>query len=372
MPPSRLWVCGACDLVGARPGDTVTYQLLHDGVLREFELFAPTGWPYWLQQAHAQDGREGLPLVVALHGGGETPQTFGAHWPFFRLLDPTCADHLPGWEDKFYVLYPFGSSSSPRTACAPPGAADGEPLRGWNTGFSGDIMPARDDVSFVVAAIGAAETMLQAELDRLGIVLPAVDEDRRFAFGYSMGGMMAYRLAHEVPDLLAALWVMAGTIGGRAHDGLTDLVVNAPTGRGVSLFVHHGGSDIVVPPGGGIGGSPDPILSVASLARYAALPAADAAAYATSVLPVEEAVRIVVEHDGLPSTPVLTVLAASLGPLPASSHRIYTAGALGDNPTVSVYRDPSMAHTGFATSSNRYFLPADVWDFFRRHPRPTA
>ena len=51
----------------------MTFQLVHDDQLREFEFFAPKGWPYWVEQAHEQDGRRGLPLVIALHGGAQDP-----------------------------------------------------------------------------------------------------------------------------------------------------------------------------------------------------------------------------------------------------------------------------------------------------------
>lgn len=226
----------------------MTYQIVHDGLVREFELFAPPAWPYWLEQAHAIDGRRGLPLVIAMHGGGQEPAVFGAQWPFFTLLDPTCPNHLPAAEDKFFVLYPFGSSSSPKGTCDEPG--NGSPLRGWNIGFSGQVVPAQDDASFIVSAVEAVEAMLQPELDRLGVALPAIDEHRRYAFGYSMGGMMAYRIAHDVPDYIAALWVMAGAHDGRAHHGLTTTVANTPRGTmRVSLFAHHGNADDVVPPG---------------------------------------------------------------------------------------------------------------------------
>jgi hypothetical protein len=39
------------------------------------------------------------------------------------------------------------------------------------------------------------------------------------------------------------------------------------------------------------------------------------------------------------------------------------------NPEVTVYRDPLMDHTGFTSSPNQYHFAADVWDWFKLHPR---
>src|SRR3546814_3478331 len=65
-----------------------------------------------------------------------------------------------------------------------------------------------------------------------------------------MGGMLAYRLVAEMPNIWGALWVMAAAFGGRSHDGLTPTVTHPPQGHSsVSLFAHHGDLDTVVPPG---------------------------------------------------------------------------------------------------------------------------
>lgn len=351
----------------------MTFQIVHDGLVREFELFAPEGWQYWLEQVHAIDGRRGLPLVIAMHGGGQDPTVFGLQWPFFTLLDPTCPNYLPAADDKFFVLYPFGSSSSPKGTCAEPG--NGSPLRGWNIGFNGDVVPSQDDSSFIISAVDAVQFMLQTELDRLGVALPAVDQHRRYAFGYSMGAMMAHRIAHDVPDYLAALWVMAGAHGGRAHHGLTTTVANTPRGTmSVSLFAHHGDADDVVPPGS-LDDHAELVLSDASLRRYeaAGLPTADAEAYAGSVLPLEATVQEFVEHNDLAPTPAeVAIKLPSLDPTDGSVRRTYRGDDQREpaNPEVIVYRDPAMGHEGFSIDPDRYVFPATVWDFFKHHPRP--
>jgi poly(3-hydroxybutyrate) depolymerase len=214
------------------------YQLIHDGLLREFRLFVPIGWPYWVERVFAESGRNGLPLVIALHGGGQDPENFSDDWPFHTLIN---SPDNANWEDRFFVLYPHGFAAT---------TLAGQPLRGWNAGFTGDIPPAQNDVAFIQEAVGAVENLLRAELEAARIRRAPIDVHRRYAFGYSQGGLMAYKLAHDRPDVLAALWVMSAAFGGRNHEGLTPTITNDPQGSStLSLFAHHGDPDAVVPPG---------------------------------------------------------------------------------------------------------------------------
>lgn len=160
------------------------YQLVLDGVVREFEFYPPNGWPCWVERAHAKDGREGPPLVIAMHGGGQTPANFAIDWPFPLLFNS--ADNA-NWEDRCFVFYPYGFAYMPK--------ADGEPRRGWNVGFTGTYLATQNDVAFIRAMLDAVETMLQKEFRAVGSPRRTIDRHRRFLFGYSMGGMMAYRLA---------------------------------------------------------------------------------------------------------------------------------------------------------------------------------
>jgi poly(3-hydroxybutyrate) depolymerase len=337
------------------------YQLVHDGVVREFELFTPIGWQYWVERAFAEDGRNGLPLLIALHGGGQLPPTFAQQWPFPLLnYDSNNAN----WEDRFFVLYPYGFSSTPRL--------DGEPARGWNTGFNGLYFDGKDDVGFLRAAVGAVEGMLRAALVRAGIRRAPIDADRRFLFGYSVGGMFAYRLAHNVPDTFAALWAMSATVGGRAHEGLSATVTNEPQGSSsVSLFALHGDQDVIVPPGA-VGDPTGRTQSLVGVLLHTAtgLPAADAVAHADSVRHLEAAVAAYVAHNDCEPTPSSTSTTEPDIAGGTSSVRLaYRPASGAANPEVVVYRDPTLGHDGFTSSGNRYFGPAEVWDFFKAHPR---
>ena len=93
------------------------YTLVHQGVMREFDFYAPPGWQHWVGKAWEQ-GRVGLPLVVALHGGAQDPLGFQEDWFFPRVWNLSFADGNPGdpvtpgaaraLENQFFVLYPYG------------------------------------------------------------------------------------------------------------------------------------------------------------------------------------------------------------------------------------------------------------------------
>ncbi|MBL8701602.1 MAG: hypothetical protein JNK67_24695 [Alphaproteobacteria bacterium] len=335
------------------------YQIVHDGVVREFEFYAPYGWPYWVERAFGEDGRDGLPLIVALHGGGQLPANFATDWPFPLLFN---GPDNAAWEDRAFVLYPYGFSYVPDPA--------GEPLRGWNSGFSGSYLASQDDVGFIRAMLDAVQAMLARELRALGSERRAIDADRRFLFGYSMGGMLGYRLASEMPDTWGALWAMSAAFGGRSHDGLTPTVTHPPRGRtGISLFAHHGDLDTVVPPGPNndpSGLAPSALSRDAYVATGVASP--DAEAYATSLRHLAATALTYRTYNNCRSSAydVQTGLADVSGGT-GSTQYTYRQDGSPANPEVIVYRDPAMEHANFV--ANRYFTASDVWAFFKAHPR---
>jgi len=339
----------------------MAFQLIQDDVVREFRLYAPIGWPYWVAKAAAEGGRNGLPLVVALHGGGQDPEQFSDDWPFHTLINPTSSTN---WEDRFFVLYPHGFATTM--------LAD-QPLRGWNTGFAGESIPVPNDVAFISKAVRTVENLLQRELQEIGLNKAPIDVDRRFLFGYSMGGMMAYKLAHELPDQFAALWVMSSAIGGRAHDGRTPTVTNDAQGtHKLSLFAHHGDQDVVVPPGPGLDPTGTQINSIAhALYQAAGMPTTNADDYVGSVRNLNAAIEIYKLHnDCEPTAFSSSTTEADIGGGTGSQQYVFRQAGGAPNPEVIVYRDPVLEHTGLtATGAPRYFDQADVWEFFKSHPR---
>lgn len=188
-----------------------------DGRLRSYLLHVPAGLP---------PGRR--PLVVALHGGGESAGRFAAVTRLDRHAD----------RDGWVVAYPQGTGDP----------VDGEPgrqrRRSWNAGRC--CGPARrdgvDDVGFLGALLDDVDAVLRSGGGR------AVDPDRTFLVGHSNGGMLAFRAALELTGRIAAVGVHSASLavdwparGGPEPD------------RGVSVVDVHGAADAHHPLEGGRG-----------------------------------------------------------------------------------------------------------------------
>jgi polyhydroxybutyrate depolymerase len=145
-------------------------QLDHGGRERSYVLHVPAA------------GAEGpRPLVLAFHGGGGNGEGFQRYAGLDALAD----------RDGFLVAYPNGSHRW----------SDGRLLT-WNAGdccgFAKDA--AIDDVGFARAVI--EDVARSTPLDR----------SRVYATGHSNGGMMAYRLAAEASERVAAIAPVAAAM----------------------------------------------------------------------------------------------------------------------------------------------------------------
>lgn len=177
-------------------------SLIHDGQTRSYIFYTP-------DQSAAP-----WPLVIALHGYTQTAEAIMNYSAFNELAE----------EENFLVVYPQGLGNS------------------WNVDFSGGSVA--DDVGFISTLI-----------DNLSTDYP-VDENRIYATGFSNGGFMSYRLAYELPEKIAAIAPVAGTISSEAYASW-----EAETGKPI-LHI-HGTSDFVVPYNGFNG-----IESVETLLTY--------------------------------------------------------------------------------------------------------
>jgi len=152
----------------------------------------------------------GLPVVIALHGGG----TDGASMVKYSGLDRK-ADQA-----GFMVVYPNGTG--PR-----------ERILTWNAGncCGYAVRNKIDDVAFIESVIRDLEKKYR------------IDRARVYLTGISNGGMMAYRVAAEAPHLIAAVAAVAGS-----------LEIPAAEIKGPMPILHfHGTEDEYLPFGGGRG-----------------------------------------------------------------------------------------------------------------------
>src|SRR5271156_2990007 len=137
----------------------------HDGD-RSYLAYVPVKLPF------------GSALVIVLHGSGMDGKKMRkwAGYEFDRLAD----------RQGFAVVYPDGYRGN------------------WNDCRRNATFAAKkeniDDVSFVLALIDR----FRAE--------HAVDAKQVYAFGYSNGGHMAFRLAMEAPDEIAAIAAVAASL----------------------------------------------------------------------------------------------------------------------------------------------------------------
>jgi hypothetical protein len=385
--------------------------------MREFDFYAPPGWQHWVGEAWKR-GRTGLPLVVALHGGAQDPLSFQEDWFFPRVWSLALdSDGNPGepvapgaariLANQFFVLYPYGmgwSTASLHTLAyalvepaaipnAPPGSdfgplyRDARTIRAWNAGF-GASSPLIDDISFIQAAADAMSNMLSQTLHKADDDLPEdlqrisptslFDIERRYLFGYSNGAMLGHRLVKEMPDHWAALWAMSGTCGGKPHVGVSserESVVNLPEDGqyAVSLFAHHGDLDEIVPPGDW--GEADfsyqtPQGPGGLFLTYALAGFDNALDYRPGLLPLSQASRGYRDYNRLSGESPFRRRPGVGGAGTARSKSWPDSADPNDaNPTVVIYRDANLKHTGFTSSSGRYFREKDVWRFFGYHPR---
>ncbi|NNC11519.1 hypothetical protein HII28_06450 [Planctomonas sp. JC2975] len=157
--------------------------------------------------------RPGAPIVVALHGSNQTGDGLrrfaGGEFDRFAARDGAVLLYLDGYQKH------------------------------WNDARTSIDFAARlegyDDVAFVLAAIGWAA-------DRLG-----ADAERAFAVGFSNGGALVIRLAHEVPGRFAG----AATIGATVPAPENFLLADARPGPLRMLYI-NGTSDPLVPYEGGV------------------------------------------------------------------------------------------------------------------------
>ena len=153
------------------PGD-YEFRFVHDGLTRRYLVHVPQSFDPAARSA----------VVLGLHGGGG----HAAHFAKDENYGVISASERYG----FIAVMPNGYSKNGRGLFAT-----------WNAGACcGDARDENvDDVGFLSAVI--ARIKRQAP----------VDDARVYAMGMSNGGLMAYRLACEIPDEVRGIMAVAGT-----------------------------------------------------------------------------------------------------------------------------------------------------------------
>lgn len=147
----------------------------------------------------------GVPLVFVLHGWGSNKE-----------------------EAELYTGFGAESDKGGFALAVPDGTAGLGKSKGWNTGFLNLGVARADDVALIDKMIGAIEKEVRINPRMIYVV------------GHSNGAMMAYTAGARLSGEIAAIGVVAGTIGS------SDKRVPPPS-KPVSAIILHGKADTMVP-----------------------------------------------------------------------------------------------------------------------------
>lgn len=175
-----------------------------DGRMRTYLLNLPPNY---------YDETSDFPLVIGMHGTGGSANQFEHDYHFSEYAN----------ESKFVAVYPEGVQSNGFLG-----------LRTWNAGNCCDYAMDQqiDDVTFI-------RELIDDLVSRYN-----VNPKRIYVAGMSNGGMMAYRLACEIPDKIAAIATVS-----------CSMVVSesCDPSRAVPILHMHSVLDAKIPYSGGIG-----------------------------------------------------------------------------------------------------------------------
>jgi polyhydroxybutyrate depolymerase len=257
------------------------------------------------------DSHTPAPVILAFHGGGANASNMIVFSGLSRKSD----------EAGFIVVYPNGTGRFEKV------------LLTFNGGNCCDYAMTNqiDDVEFT-----------RKVLDDLATVAN-IDPKRVFATGMSNGGIMAYRLASELSDRIAAIAPVGGPMG----------TENCAPKRAVPVIHFHGTEDEFAPFKGGKGRVPA----------------------ATVFYSVEHSIQAWVKANGCKKEPIINKLPDTVGDGTTIIRKTYGEGRDGSEVVLVAIegaghtwpgREPGVKWLGKSTKN----ISANdlMWDFFQKHP----
>lgn len=259
-----------------------------------------------------------LPLVITLHG---SPSNGSAIVERFGISEK--ADEM-----GFIAVYPDGIQMIIKYILENKELAD----RSWNVEYC--CPPSTDydidDVMFIRELIEKLQQKYK------------VDPNKIYMAGHSNGAMMAYRLASELSDVVAAVAPNAGPIGGQASKDSQLWMIPEPNNP-VSVIHFHGKKDPICPYEGG--------------KAYGH--------YYPDFMSVNESIDFWVQNNGCDPEPEIHI--SESGNI---IRRTYTNGDAGTE--VVLYTDIRGGHYWFGEDFDPYkeMSTTDLMlDFFMQHPK---
>jgi polyhydroxybutyrate depolymerase len=158
----------------------INETFVFDGNNREYNIYIPAGY----------DGASDYPVLFNFHGGGDVISTYMSTVDMRSIAD---AAH-------FILVYP---------------QAIPDPGNGGATSWMHKLPTTHNDVPFVQAIIDAVSSNY------------SIDANRIYACGYSLGGEFSYELACQLNDEIAAIGVVARTMGSNTYSNCSPV---HPTG----------------------------------------------------------------------------------------------------------------------------------------------
>lgn len=287
----------AADAVG--PGD-YTQILTAGGLKRSYLVHIPAGY----------DQAKPTPVVLVFHGGGTDAEIMVRFSGFNKKAD----------DEGFIVVYPNGMGRLDKVLTFNAGNCCGYAMQH-------DV----DDVEFTRKILD--DLTRSANIDTM----------RVFATGMSNGGMMAYRLAAELSDRIAAIAPVGGPIG-------TETIKPK---RPVSVIHFHGTDDEFAPFNGGMGKGTS----------------------GTKFYSVEHSVQAWVKANGCEKDPVVTKYPDKAREGTTVTRKTYGSGKDGSEVVLIVIEGGGHTWPGQAPrvralgKSTRDISANDLmWEFFQRHP----